>query len=46
MPLIRSIVPDGVARLKAAMLGAGTITRDIPFDAVVDTSIAREASAR
>ncbi|MGA9865531.1 MAG: ABC transporter substrate-binding protein [Acetobacteraceae bacterium] len=40
------IVPDGVAWLKAAMLGAGDLRRDIPFDAVVDTSIAREALAR
>ncbi|MGH7211876.1 MAG: ABC transporter substrate-binding protein, partial [Acetobacteraceae bacterium] len=40
------IVRDGVARLKAAMLGAGDLRRDIPFDAVADTSIAREALAR
>ncbi|MEO8714032.1 MAG: ABC transporter substrate-binding protein, partial [Acetobacteraceae bacterium] len=39
------IAPDGVARLQAAMRGAGVLTRDIPFDAVVDTSIAREAAA-
>lgn len=38
-----TIMPDGVARLKAAMLEAGILTRDIAFDAVVDTTIAREA---
>ena len=38
------IVSNGVAWLKAAMLGAGTITREVTFEAVVDTSIAREAA--
>lgn len=37
------IVPEGVARLKAAMLDAGDLRRDVAFEAVVDTSIAREA---
>ena len=38
------IVPEGVAWLKAAMLSAGALARDVPFDAVVDTTIAREAA--
>lgn len=39
-PLIR---PEGVAWLKAAMRAAGALGRDIPFDTLVDTTIAREA---
>jgi len=39
------IAPEGVARLKAAMLAAGDLRRDIPFEAVVDTSVALAAQA-
>jgi NitT/TauT family transport system substrate-binding protein len=39
-PVIRR---EGVERLHAAMRAAGTLTRDIPFEACVDTSIATEA---
>lgn len=39
-PLIR---PEGVAWLKGAMRAAGALGRDIPFDMLVDTTIAREA---
>lgn len=39
-PLIR---PDGVAWLQGAMRAAGALGRDIPFDALVDTTIAHEA---
>ncbi len=37
------IAPEGVAWLRLAMRAARMIARDIPFEAVVDTSIAREA---
>lgn len=38
------VIPrEGVAWLKAAMLAAGALSRDIAFEAVVDTSVAREA---
>lgn len=39
-PLIR---PEGVAWLKAAMTAAGMLSKDVAFDALVDTSIAAEA---
>ncbi len=39
-PVIR---PEGVAWLMRAMRAAGALARDIPFDALVDTSVAREA---
>lgn len=38
-PLIR---PDGIAWLRGAMRAAGVLGRDIPFDLLVDTTIARE----
>jgi NitT/TauT family transport system substrate-binding protein len=37
------IARDGVQRLKAAMLAAGTIRRDIPWEEIVDTTVAAEA---
>lgn len=39
-PLIRR---EGVERLHAAMRGAGVLTRDVAFEAFVDTSLAAEA---
>lgn len=39
-PLIR---PEGVAWLQGAMRAAGALSRDMPFDILVDTTIAREA---
>jgi NitT/TauT family transport system substrate-binding protein len=38
------IARDGVAWLHDAMRAAKMLSRDIPFDEVVDTSIAREAA--
>ena len=37
--------PEGVARLQAAMRSGGVLDRDIPFETVVDNSLAREAVA-
>jgi NitT/TauT family transport system substrate-binding protein len=39
-PVIRR---EGVARLHAAMRGAGLLTRDVPFEACIDTRLAEEA---
>ena len=35
--------PEGVARLAACMKSGGALTRDIPFEAIVDNSLAEEA---
>lgn len=41
-PVIRR---EGVARLQGAMRGAGLLARDVPFEACIDTDVAREALA-
>ena len=37
--------PEGVARLQAAMRSGGALDRDIPFETVVDNTLANEAVA-
>jgi NitT/TauT family transport system substrate-binding protein len=37
--------PEGVARLQAAMRSGGALDRDIPFDEIVDNSLANDAVA-
>ena len=37
--------PEGVARLQAAMRSGGVLDRDIPFDVIVDNSLAADAIA-
>jgi NitT/TauT family transport system substrate-binding protein len=41
-PVIRR---EGFNRLHAAMRAAGTLKRDIPYEACVDTSLAKRAAA-
>jgi NitT/TauT family transport system substrate-binding protein len=38
--------PEGVERLQAAMRSGGALDRDIPFESVVDNTLAEEAAAR